>query len=168
VLGGLKPLSTSKASSWSEAFPHTYKLTNQPFHNQCGINPNILYMLKLKRLFDYADPTSWILAIIELWKIQFNKFLDNRIRRMIWVLPTQFLEDDPSPPPSCGKYFFMKRKLWTWLITPPFTSSCVRVHNVTIHGPHWARTIPFPNTPFKDPPWLDLIPNCYKLLMMSA
>jgi hypothetical protein len=41
LLGGLEPLSTPKASSRSEAFPHTYKLTTNPFHNRCGTTPTI-------------------------------------------------------------------------------------------------------------------------------
>jgi hypothetical protein len=39
MLDGLKPLSTLKVSSKNEAFPHTYKLTTNPFHNQYKITP---------------------------------------------------------------------------------------------------------------------------------
>ena len=41
VLGGLGPPLTLKASSRGEAFPHTYKLTTNPFHNRCGTTPTI-------------------------------------------------------------------------------------------------------------------------------
>ena len=41
MLGSLGLLSTPKASSRGEAFPHTYKVTTSPFHNQCEITPII-------------------------------------------------------------------------------------------------------------------------------
>jgi hypothetical protein len=39
MLGDLRLLSTSKVSSRGEAFPHTYKVTTNPFHNRCEITP---------------------------------------------------------------------------------------------------------------------------------
>jgi hypothetical protein len=39
VLGDLGLLSTSKVSSRGEAFPHTYKVITNPFHNRYEITP---------------------------------------------------------------------------------------------------------------------------------
>jgi hypothetical protein len=42
LLGGLRPLSTPKANSWGEVFPHTYKLTTQSLPQPMWDNSNTI------------------------------------------------------------------------------------------------------------------------------
>ena len=81
MLVGLRLLSTSKISSSSEVFLHTYNLTINPFYNQCEITPNIFLLIANCFTTFKNEKNYYLLKAMWLVVLEFEK--KNRI--CVWL-----------------------------------------------------------------------------------